>query len=122
MAAQTFHNFLILLALALIALVPDDSARTLLIIGVQGVIRVTRDLRQARRDPDPRWSAGQALLRYAVPLAAYLICLGLAIDLWDGRTDALGWSVAVVFCLPVNAVANCWDLLEASGNQGPPDA
>jgi hypothetical protein len=123
LAAQTFHNFLVLLVLSLVILIPDDTARalgiTLLIIGVQGIIRVASDLRQARRDPDPHWSAVQALTRYVSPALAYLICLGVAVDLSDSITDALGWLVAVVFLLLMSATANCWDLLEAIGGLGP---
>jgi hypothetical protein len=122
LAAQTFHNFLILLVIALMALVPDDSARaltiTLLIIGVQGIIRVAFDLRRARLDPDPHWSANQALVRYVSPALAYLICLGVAVDLSDSTSNSLGWLVAVVFLLLISATANCWDLLEAIGNLG----
>ena len=121
LAAQTFHNFLVLLVVSLIALIPDDTARTLaitlLIIGVQGVIRVAFDLRRARRDPDPQWSAVQSLTRYVSPALAYAICLWLVIDLWDGSSEALGGIVAVVFLLLMSATINCWDLLEAIGHQ-----
>jgi hypothetical protein len=62
LAAQTFHNFLVLLVIALMALVPDTTGRslaiTLLIVGTQGVIRVALDLRRARRDPDVAGPAG----------------------------------------------------------------
>jgi hypothetical protein len=121
LAAQTFHNFLVLLVISLIALIPDDTARTLaitlLIVGVQGVIRVTLDLRRARSDPDPQWSALESLTRYASPAAAYAICLWLGVDLWDGHSDALGSIVAIIFPLLMSAAVNCWDLLEAIGNQ-----
>jgi hypothetical protein len=121
LAAQTFHNFLVLLVIALVALVPDNTAHslaiTLLIVGTQGVIRVALDLRRARRDPDPTWSALQSLTRYVSPALAYAICLWLAIDLRDGVSEALGGIVAVVFLLLMSAVINCWDLLEAIGNQ-----
>ena len=122
LSAETFHNFLILLVIALVALIPDDTARTLtitlFIVGVQGIIRLITDLRGARRDPDPHWSANKALARYVSPGLAYLICLGVAVDLSDSVTDALGWLVAVVFLLLISAAANCWDLLEAIGNLG----
>jgi hypothetical protein len=121
LAAQTFHNFLVLLVIALMALVPDTTGRslaiTLLIVGTQGVIRVALDLRRARRDPDPTWRALQALTRYAAPALAYAICLWLVIDLWDGVTEALGDIVAIVLLLLLSATANCWDLLEAIGNR-----
>jgi hypothetical protein len=122
LSAQTFHNFIVLLVVSLMALVPDDSARTLtitlLIVGVQGIVRVGFDLRRARRDPDPHWSAIQALTRYVSPALAYLICLGVAVDLSDGTSDALGWLVAVIFLLLLSATSNCWDLLEAIGDLG----
>jgi Na+/melibiose symporter-like transporter len=121
LAAQTFHNFVIVLVIALVALIPDDTAHaltiTLLIVGVQGIIRVAFDLRRARRDPDPHWSAVQALARYVSPALAYLICLGVAWDLRDSISDALGWLVAVIFLLLMSATANCWDLLEAIGSR-----
>ena len=122
LSEQTFHSFIILLVISLITLIPDDSAHTLtitlLIVGVQGIIRVAFDLRRARRDPDPHWSALKALVRYVSPALAYLICLGVAVDLSDSTSDALGWLVAVVFLLLMSAMTNCWDLLEAIGNLG----
>jgi hypothetical protein len=121
LAAQTFHNFLVVLVIALIALIPDDTAHslavTLLIVGVQGVLRVPLDLRQARTDPDPQWRALQSLARYVAPALAYAICLWLVIDLWDGYTEALGGLVAIVVLLLMSAALNCWDLLKAIGNQ-----
>ena len=61
LAAQTFHHFLVLLVIALIALAPAETARplaiTLLIVGIQGVVRVGLDLRRAQRDHDPRWGS-----------------------------------------------------------------
>lgn len=124
LAAQTFHNFLVLLVISLIALIPDDTAHTLaitlLIVGVQGVVRVAVDLRRARRDPDPQWRALESLTRYVSPALAYAICLWLVIDLWDGVPDALGGIVAVVFLLLMSAAINCWNLLVAIGNQSAP--
>jgi hypothetical protein len=121
LAAQTFHNFLVVLVIALIALVPDDTARslaiTLLIVGVQGIIRVALDLRRSRSDPDPQWRALHALTRYISPLLAYGLCLWLGSDLWDGHSEVLGSIVAIVFLLLLSASSNCWDLLEAIGIQ-----
>ena len=67
LAAQTFHHFLVLLVIALIALAPTETARplaiTLLIVGVQGIVRVVLDLRQAQPAHDPRWGMLQAVAR-----------------------------------------------------------
>src|SRR5690349_5877924 len=76
-SGQTFHSFLVVLVLALIALIPDDDATTLvitlLVIGLQGLVRVAFDGRRARRDPDPQWSSRRALTRFGSPTLAYLL-------------------------------------------------
>lgn len=121
-SAQTFHSFLVVLVLGLIALIPDDDATTLvitlLIIGLQGLLRVGLDVRRARRDPDPQWSSLRALTRFGSPTLTYLIRRWSASALWHGDWDALGWLVAVVFLLLLNATGNCWDLLKALGQPG----
>ena len=121
LAAQTFHHFLVLLVIALVALAPDETARplaiTLLIVGVQGIIRVGLDVRQAQRAHDPRWGMVQAMARSVWPAVAYALCLWLGVDLWDGVTEALGSIVVVVLVLLVHVSINCWDLLAAIGAQ-----
>ena len=121
LAAQTFHHFLVLLIIALIAIAPTETARplaiTLLIVGVQGVIRVGLDLRQARRAHDPHWGTLTALARSVWPAVAYALCLWLGIDLWDDLTTALGGLVVVVIVLLMHVSINCWDLLAAIGAQ-----
>jgi hypothetical protein len=120
-SGQTFHSFLVVLVVGLIALIPDDSRTTLVItlgiVGVQGIVRVALDLRRARRDPDPHWSSLPALTRFVSPTIAYLLCLWLTQAFWRGDIDAVGWLVAVVFLLMMSAASNCWDLLKAIGGQ-----
>jgi hypothetical protein len=120
-SALTFHSFLIVLVISLIALIPADSAQTivitLLIVGGQGIIRVVTDLRRARTDPDPHWRGQAATMRFLSPAVAYGICLWLAVDLGRGETDSIGWLVAVVFLLLMSAASSCWDLLKAIGEQ-----
>ena len=121
-AAQTFHNFLMVLIVALIALIPGETpeamAITLGLVGGTGLVRVARDARLARTDPDPRWKRGQALLRFLSPLLAYLLCLWAAWQVWGGDAEALGWLVAIVFLLTISAAASSWDLLKAMGERG----
>ena len=121
LAAQTFRRFLMILVIALVALIPDDSALalllTLLIIGVVGVIRLVNDVRQVRLDPDPHWSTEQSFLRYVSPAIAYLLAIGLAIDLHDGGSNALGGIAAIMGLLLISAAADCWDLLAEIGQQ-----
>jgi hypothetical protein len=121
LAAQTFHHFLVLLVIALIALAPTETALplavTLLIVGVQGIVRVGLDLRRARRAHDPHWGLLQAVARSVWPAVAYVLCLWLGVDLWDSETAALGSIVVVVVLLLVHVSINCWDLLAAIGAQ-----
>lgn len=119
-AGQTFHNFLVVLVLALIALIPGDNRQTLLytfvIVGIQGIVRVYADFRRAWSDPDPDWGGWHAVGRYVSPLLAYLVSLWLAWQVWMGETHSLGWIVAVIFLLLMSAAGNCWDLLKAIGD------
>jgi hypothetical protein len=122
LAGMTFHSFLIVLVIALIALIPGESGEaiviTLLIVGAQGVWRVVSDLRRWRASPDPLFSRREMWVDMLFPALAYAICLWVAFRIWNGDSDALGWLVAVVFLLLMSAAANSWDLLKAIGEQG----
>lgn len=121
LAAQTFHSFVFVLVLAMVAQMPGISARTFAVVlaflGLEGLLRVGHDVRQARRDPDPHWASVRALLRYLLPTLAYGITVWLALDVWDGSSGALSWLVAVIVFLTLTAASNCWDLLQAIGDQ-----
>jgi hypothetical protein len=125
-SGQTFHSFLVVLAIALVALIPAETGRalaiTLAILGGQGAVRVAGDLRRARADPDPAWRGRPALARVAAPAAAYACCLWAGIAAWRGDDDAFGWLVAATFLLVVSASVSCWDLLKAIGGRPPPAA
>lgn len=118
---QTFHSLLVLVILGLAALVPSDYGTTLLItlviVGLQGLLRIARDVRVARTDPDPAWSGRNALTRVISPTLAYAVSLYLALGIWQGEAGVLDWLVAVVFLLTMNAAASCWDLMEAIGKR-----
>jgi hypothetical protein len=118
-SAQTFQSLLDLLFLGLIGLVPDAEGDTLaiglLIIGGQGLVRLALDVRRVRADPDPRWSGRQALTRFISPALAYLFCLWLARNVWQGNAEALGWLFWIVFLLTTSAAARSWELLKAIG-------
>ena len=127
-AGQTFHNFLMVLAVALIALIPDTGpvgfGLPLLILGALGVARVVGDARRVRRDPAPEWHGRQALTRFASPLAGYAIALWVGAQALRGDVEAVGWLVATVFLLTMSAAGNCWDLLKEIGDRhraGAPD-
>lgn len=120
-AGLTFHSFLVVLAIALTALIPDQSALgmglPLVILGVQGVYRVARDIQRARQDPDPDWQGMGALSRFAVPGLGYVLLTWAAVLAWREDADAMDMLVWVIFLLVMSAAASCWDLLKAIGNQ-----
>lgn len=122
MAGQTFHSFLVVLMLALLAQIPDDSRRTMVVglgfIGVQGLARLVLDIRRIRAgDPDPRWHGLAGARRFTVPLFAYALCLWVAWALvQELDSTALGWLVTVILLLMIDASGNCWELLKEIGN------
>ena len=119
-AAQTFHDFLTVLSVALVVLIPDAGAVglgvPLLLLGLWGVGRVVMDVRQVRRDPAPEWRGRAALGRFAASLAGYAIAVWVGAQVLLGDADAVGWLVATVFFLMTSAASNCWDLLREIGD------
>jgi hypothetical protein len=120
-AGQTFHNFLIVLVVALVVLIPDTGplglGLPLLILGIWGVARVVADARRVRSDPDPEWHGRSVLTRFASPLAGYAIAVWVGAQVLRGDADAVGWLVATVFFLMMSAAGNCWDLLREIGDR-----
>ena len=125
-AGQTFHSFLMVLTLSMIAVIPVTSGLTfaiaLAIVGATGLIGVVRAVSFARRDPDPEWRLSRAVWRFFSPLTAYGICLWAAYLAWRNDTDALSWMVPVIFLLVMSAASSCWDLLKDLGNPKRTDA
>ena len=119
-AAQTFHDFLTVLIVALILLIPDADAMglgvPLLILGVWGIVRVVWAARRVRSDPAPEWHGRRVLGRFASPLVGYAITIWAGAEVLGGDADAVGWLVATVFFLMVSASSNCWDLLREIGD------
>jgi hypothetical protein len=120
-AGLTFHNFLIVLAIALVVLIPEQSAEGIAIplglMCVHGVYRVARDIHRASRDPDPDWRGLRALSRFAIPGTAYALGVWSAVLAWRQDIDAMYVLVWVVFLLVMSAAASCWDLLKVIGGQ-----
>ncbi|MFT4038981.1 MAG: hypothetical protein QM692_12425 [Thermomicrobiales bacterium] len=121
LTGQTFHSFLVLVLIGLSALVPSDYGTTimisLVIVGVQGIVRVIHDVRLARTDPDPVWSGRAALNRVLSPAIAYAMSLYAAYGIWRQDVGALDWFVGIVLLLTISAATSCWDLMEAIGKQ-----
>lgn len=119
-SGQTFHSFLMVLTLSLIAIIPHDSAVTvviaLIIIALTGLVAVGQGMWSVRRDPNPAWRLRRAIPRFLAPAAAYGICLWAAYLAARQNEDALGWMVTVVFFLMMSATSTCWELLKVLGN------
>ena len=119
-AAQTFHDFLTVLVVALIVLIPDAEAVglgvPLLLLGFWGVARVIWAARRVHSDPVPEWHGRRVLGRFASPLVGYAIAVWVGVQVLGGDADAIGWLVATVFFLMVSAASNCWDLLREIGD------
>lgn len=120
-AGQTFHNFLVVLVIALVVLIPETGPLglgvPLLILGIWGVARVVADARRVRSDPDPEWHGRSVLTRFASPLAGYAIAVWVGTQVLRGDADAVGWLAATVFFLMMSAAGNCWDLLRDIGDR-----
>ena len=119
-AGQTFHDFLTVLIVALLVLIPDATAIGLgvpvLLLGLWGVARVAMDVRRVRYDPAPEWHGRTLLGRFASSLVGYAIAVWVGVQVLLGDADAVGWLVSTVFFLMVSASSNCWDLLREIGD------
>lgn len=100
LTGQTFRSFLFLI-----------------LIGVLGFIRIVRDVRLARTDPDPAWSGRGAITRVISPALAYGMALYVALGIWRQDVDVLDWFVGIVLLLTISAATSCWDLMEEIANQ-----
>jgi hypothetical protein len=120
-AGQTFHSFLMVLTIALVALIPDPGPSgfgiPLAIIAGLGLLRLAQDALRVRSDPDPEWHGRQSILRFAFPVAGHAIALWVGLETMFGNGDSVGWLVAAIFLLMMNATANCWDLLKEIGDR-----
>jgi hypothetical protein len=119
-AIETFANFVYVLSIALVLLIPDVSPSgvgiTFGIFGVMGTLTTVRRLSSASR----RWRRRHARrltywrfisARFILPLVSYLSLLVIATMLWSGNTEALSWLLFVIFTLLISAAQNAWDLL-----------
>lgn len=120
-AGETFHSFLAVLAFALIGLIPNPGALgfalPLLIVGALGIGRILGGARRIRRDRAPEWTWRTFAVRFAAPLIGYAVAIWVGVDVLRGEPGQIGWLVATVFLLMMNATGNCWDLLREIGDR-----
>ena len=120
LAAQAFGNFVSVLLLALVFLVPDLTPEGLgwpvTIMALVALVELGRRYLGHRRAGTGRRpaAAGERLVgALAVPGLSYLTLLGVGVTVLTGSTDWLGWLVPVNLVLLGNAAAGAWQLLVA---------
>jgi hypothetical protein len=118
-AALTFHNFLVVLTISLVVLIPEQSPTgifvSLAIVGIQGLVRIVHDLRRLPTYDDQSWRQPARVAWIISLLVAYGVCLWVAIDLFLGVADSFDWLVMAIFILLTYAAASCFDLVAEIG-------
>jgi hypothetical protein len=120
LASQSFSDLLLTLAIALLMLVPRQSARTLAFglaaIGAIGLLQALRRLLGLAREHARGRMLARAALRYAVPTAGHIWLLFTAYTISrSSSADAVGNLVGIVLVLALSAAGNAWRLLLALG-------
>lgn len=115
LAEQAFQNYLAVLVLSLLALIPRIATQqfgfsVLWGIGVWsvwGIVRVLRALRTTHEQVSRR----ATLLRYAASLAGFAILSYAGVDMALGRSGYQPWIASGAILLLITATAVCWQLL-----------
>jgi hypothetical protein len=124
LASVTLTDFICVLVIALLALIPTDRASTigleLLLIAVLNVPRTLPIARAAfARERGSVFHPTLLLRRFGLSLIAYLGLAAVGVLFVTGEIDsALGWLVGVTIALLLTALRNTWDLLVTVGDQG----
>jgi hypothetical protein len=121
LAVHTFSNFLFVLLVAIIFLIPLQSFSglgiPLLLMGAAGLYGSVRRLFQARRVNKQAMSRTKVLRRTAGSGLCYLGLLAIAISVVRGQTRGLYWLVPVIIVLVGEASINAWILLIKVGGK-----
>jgi hypothetical protein len=114
-ARRTFGDFLYVLMIALVFIVPHQVPYSLtialLVLGASRGIVLIREAtrRKAKRT---RRNGAQAILRdFGLPLLASIGLIAVALAVAFGQNNALYWLVLVIAALLVTACWNAWELL-----------
>jgi hypothetical protein len=118
-ARRTFSRFIIIVVMALLFLVPEESPHglgsTLLVLGALDAFNNLRLIVLARREA-ANWQAllgdtARSLVAVIVPLFSSVGLILVALSLYQGKTDGLVWLVAIVAGILTGAAGNAWDLM-----------
>ncbi len=117
LARQTLTNFLLIVAVSLLFLIPNSTSislgLTLFCLGLVGCYQEVRVGLQIR----PAWKETIALprnyliRRLILPAISYLVLVLVALSLFAGQTDGLYWAVVAVILILFNATTSSWALL-----------
>jgi len=114
-ATQALTNFFVVLTIALVFLVPDQSPQTdskaLIFLATIGLIRLGSIAVQQLRGQIPVGNTSLFIYYYALPLAYNVSMLYVAVTLWSGNSDGMGWLVWVIIFILVNASAVAWSMM-----------
>jgi len=114
-AVRTFGDFLFVLMLSLIFLVPNQEpiglAIALFVLGISRGASLIRQALNARRATTNRPSIQLVVRDYALPLLASVGLMVTAIRILFGQFSAVMLLVGVVAALLVTACLNAWALL-----------
>jgi hypothetical protein len=119
LASQSFIHFLFMLFIAITFLIPEQSplgvGLPLLWMGGFGVWTNARLLTKTLRGRKRKLMLGLIVWRFALPLAAFLGMIVIAVSILQGADSLLYWLIAPIIILLSTAVRNTWDLLVRVG-------
>jgi len=115
LATQTFANFLLVLMIAVVFLIPKQGrlglGLPLLGLGVYGLYLTLRRLLLARRSAAHPWRKGGIARHVGAAAICNLGLLGVAVSALLGSAAGLYWLIPVILILIYEAVLNAWHLL-----------
>lgn len=115
LALQTFVNFLNLVVVSVLFLIPlqDPLGLGLPLLGISagGLIINLKLFIKTRRSQKHVWKTGDITRRFSTPLLSYLVMVFVSVSLIQGQTGVLYWLVPVMIILIIGASVNSWDLL-----------
>src|SRR5215510_13955530 len=114
-ATEALTNFFVVLAMALVFLVPDQSPQTggiaLIILALIGLLRFGSIAAQQLRGHTPFGQGSLLIYYFALPLGYNFSMLYVAARLWSGNADGMGWLVWVIISILIQATAVAWIML-----------
>ena len=121
-AEQAFGNFILVLVIALMVLIPDQDQASLTvqlaIVGVLGTFRVARRAAFFLRGTAGAFGGwGYLIRRLGLPAIASLAVLAVALLIQSNPVTAFYWLVGAVLVYLFSAAQSAWDLLIEVGRE-----